>query len=131
MIFTDREGNIGNEKKEGPAVTLKKKREREKISAKCLSLNNHNLSAILPSKNGFVKKQLVCNSSNCTNAFPSDNHHTLVCSRNALPVSLHRISKRCILKSQELIKLVIFTASSRIFLSETFFVFFFPMSTWC
>lgn len=25
MIFTDREGNIGNEKKEGPVVTLKKK----------------------------------------------------------------------------------------------------------
>ena len=66
--------------------------------------------------------------------FLSDNHHTLVCSKSALPASSRRMSKECLVKSQELIKVVIVTASSRIFLRETIFSFsFFPIftvSTW-
>lgn len=69
----------------------------------------------------FKKSRLFNLQLDCTSAFLQDDHHTLVCSRSVLPVSSQRILKRYILKGQELIKSVIFTALSRTFLSETGF----------
>ena len=63
---------------------------------------------------------------NCTNAFPQDNHCTSVCSRSILgilPILSHRL-KRHALKGQDLIKLIIFTAFSKTFVSENDFSFF-------
>lgn len=49
------------------------------------------------------------------------NHHTSVHSRSAFcefPISSHWILKRCVLRGQDLIKLITFTVSSRISLSK-------------
>lgn len=76
--------------------------------------NRHSLSFVISSKNGVpCKKQLVHLAPQSHKCF-SSTQYLLVCCRNAvcsLPVLSH--------KDQDLIKWIIFTASSRTFLNET------------
>lgn len=70
-----------------------------------------------------------------TMAFPGENY-TLICSKIAfcmLPISLHKCLKESVLKGRDLIKLIIFTASSSTFLSEggVFILLFFTTSVQC
>ena len=66
---------------------------------------------------------------NHTSTFPQHNLHILEYSRIALydPLILpHRILKRCVLKGQDFIKLLIFTAP-KTFWSDTGYFFFLPV----
>lgn len=62
-----------------------------------LSMNKPSLfSGILSRANGFLEKKKKGASSLNLSAFPQDNHHTVIYSRNelcVLPISSHRISK--------------------------------------
>lgn len=55
----------------------------------------------------------ACNSNNCIRVFPSDNHHMSAYSKSDLYLKSHA------LQGWNEIKLIIFTASLRTFLSET------------
>lgn len=65
----------------------------------------------------------ACSPSHCTGT-SQDNYCILLCSKSALwvfPISSQRILKGYILKCQDLITLIIFTAATCTFLNETGF----------
>lgn len=70
-----------------------------------------------------MKKQLVQFVNQCTIVLPEETHFTLVYNSSlcVLPVSSYRIFSRHVRNSPFLIKLIMFTDSSRAFLSETYF----------
>lgn len=96
------------------------------------NLNNHSFSVChLWSKNGVPWRRMAnsARSSVTQVLFLPDNCHTLACNRSALwvlPMLPHETLKRCVLKGRYLIKLIIFTASSRAFVGEVDFFFFKP-----
>lgn len=103
----------------------------KKMTAKYLRLNNQSLS-ILSSKNGVpLKKQLNQHATQTmTRAFPEDNYHVLVCSRNALgklPILSDKIVKRYLRKGLDLIKLIIFYCFLKDILNWNWQFFFFKL----
>lgn len=63
------------------------------------------------------KKKLVQLTTQLLECFVTE----VLCSRTypVFPISSHRVLKRCVRKSQHLMKVILFTVSSRTFLSET------------
>lgn len=102
-------------------------------SAKYPALSNHNLLIILPSKNNVPWTMLSVHLATITMAFPQNNHRILVCNRHALCVFLifSQTIKKMYSQGSGLIILMILTASSRTFISETEFFFFVFLSWEC